>query len=71
MGDGLEAYERALRGAATDVLLLDWMLPGMEEQTTSLAFPTPVPQGEPEVTFTVTLSDGVGPSKPVTLPMPP
>ena len=41
-----------------------------EEQTTTLAFPTPVPAGEAEVTFTVTLTDGVGPSKPVILPMP-
>lgn len=40
------------------------------EQTATLAFPTPVPGGTPEVTFTVTLTDGVGPSKPVTLPMP-
>ncbi len=42
----------------------------VEEQTTTLAFATPVPPGEPEVTFTVTLTDGVGPSKPITLPMP-
>ena len=41
-----------------------------EEQTANFAFRTPVPHGAPEVTFTATLSDGVGPSKPVTLPMP-
>ena len=41
-----------------------------EEQTANLAFPTPVPRGTAEVTFTVTLTDGVGPPKPVTLPMP-
>jgi hypothetical protein len=41
-----------------------------EEQTGTLAFPTPVPHGTAEVVFTVTLSDGVGPAKPVTLPMP-
>ena len=41
-----------------------------EEQTATLAFPTPVPRRDAEVTFTVTLTDGVGPPKPVTLPMP-
>lgn len=41
-----------------------------EEQTATLNFPTPVPSGAAEVTFTVTLNDGVGPPKPVTLPMP-
>ena len=41
-----------------------------EEQTTTLAFPTPVPHGAAEVTFTVTLSEGVGPTKPVTLTLP-
>ena len=41
-----------------------------EEQTTTLPFSAPVPRGAAEVTFTVTLTDGVGPAKPVTLPMP-
>jgi hypothetical protein len=41
-----------------------------EEQTGTLAFSTPVPAGQVEVTFTLTLTDGVGPPKPVTLPMP-
>ena len=41
-----------------------------EEQTATLAFPTPVPAGAPEVTFTFHLTQGVGPSKPVTLEMP-
>jgi two-component system OmpR family response regulator len=33
VGDGLEAYGRAVSGAAPDVLLLDWMLPGMDGLT--------------------------------------
>lgn len=41
-----------------------------EEQTTTLAFPTAVPAGAGEVTFTFRLTEGVGPSKPVTLEMP-
>ncbi len=41
-----------------------------EEQTATFAFDGPVPQGAPDVTFTITLTDGVGPSKPVTLEMP-
>ena len=41
-----------------------------EEQTATLAFPTAVPRGAAEVTFTVTLTEGVGPPKPVTLAMP-
>ncbi len=41
-----------------------------EEQTATLAFPTPVPSGAAEVIFTVVMTDGVGPSKPVTIPMP-
>jgi hypothetical protein len=42
-----------------------------EEQTARLAFPQPVPQGAGSVTFTITATTGVGPSNPVTLPMPP
>jgi hypothetical protein len=41
-----------------------------EEQTATLAVPTAVPRGAPEVTFTITLTEGVGPPKPVTLAMP-
>jgi hypothetical protein len=41
-----------------------------EEQTAKLAFPTPVPDGAQAVTFTVTMTAGVGPSSPSTLPMP-
>ena len=41
-----------------------------EEQTATLAFPTAVPAGEPEVTFTFHLTQGVGPTKPVTLELP-
>jgi hypothetical protein len=41
-----------------------------EEQTGTLTFPTPVPRGTAEVVVAVTLTDGIGPSKPVTLPMP-
>jgi two-component system OmpR family response regulator len=33
VGDGLEAYGRALSDPAPDVLLLDWMLPGMDGLT--------------------------------------
>ena len=41
-----------------------------EEQTATFSFPTPVPHGAPEVTFTFHLTTGVGPTKPVTLAMP-
>lgn len=41
-----------------------------EEQTATLAFAKAVPDGAAEVTFTITLTDGVGPPKPVTLEMP-
>ncbi len=41
-----------------------------EEQTATLAFATPVPGDAAEVSLTVSLTDGVGPAKPVTLPMP-
>jgi hypothetical protein len=41
-----------------------------EELTASLRFPTPVPAGAKDVTFTVTLDKGVGPSSPLTLDMP-
>lgn len=42
-----------------------------EENTKTLHFPQPVPQGAPSVTFTVTTTAGVGPTSPVTLTMPP
>lgn len=41
-----------------------------EEQTGTFSFDTPVPTGAAEVTFTVHLTRGVGPSKPVTLEVP-
>lgn len=41
-----------------------------EEQTTTLSFPTPVPAGTAEVTFTFHVTTGFGPTKPVTLEMP-
>ena len=41
-----------------------------EEQTGTFSFDTPVPAGAAEVTFTFHLTQGVGPSKPVTLEMP-
>lgn len=43
----------------------------VEEQSQTLTFPTPVPTAATEVTFTVRTTTGVGPSSPVTLPMPP
>jgi hypothetical protein len=42
-----------------------------EEQTARLPFPTPVPDGAQSVTFTVSVSTGVGPTSPVTVAMPP
>lgn len=42
-----------------------------EELTANLHFPTPVPRGAQDVTFTVTTTTGVGPKSPATLPMPP
>lgn len=41
-----------------------------EEQTATLDVPAAVPDGAAEVTFTFHLTTGVGPTKPVTLPMP-
>ncbi len=40
-----------------------------EESTGNLTFPTALPQGTTEVTFTVQAATGVGPSSPVTLPV--
>jgi hypothetical protein len=40
-----------------------------EESTQTLQLPAPVPDGAAEVTFTVQMSTGVGPPKPVTLPV--
>jgi hypothetical protein len=40
-----------------------------EESTATLALPKPLPAGTDEVTFTVTLTMGVGPTSPVTLPV--
>jgi DNA-binding response OmpR family regulator len=73
--DVTQAYHRALADDPPDVLLLDWMLPGMDGLTVcrrlrEMGVTTPVPAGAPEVTFTFHLSQGVGPSKPVTLEMP-
>jgi hypothetical protein len=42
----------------------------VEEQTANLTFPQAVPAEAAEVTFTITLTTGVGPPKPVTLEMP-
>ena len=42
-----------------------------EENTKTLHFTKPVPQGAPSVTFTITTTAGVGPTSPVTLTMPP
>lgn len=42
-----------------------------EELTHKLQFPTPVPAGAKDVTFTVTTTKGVGPSGPATIDMPP
>jgi hypothetical protein len=45
-----------------------------EEQTTTLHFPTPVPSGADSVTFTITVTKGIGPKGPVSetsLDMPP
>ena len=41
-----------------------------EEQTGTFTFPTAVPPGASEVTFTFHLTTGVGPTKPVTLELP-
>ena len=40
-----------------------------EESTQTLPLPGPVPDGADEVTFTVQMTGGVGPPKPVTLPV--
>ena len=40
-----------------------------EESTTTLPLPTALPAGASEVTFTVHLRTGAGPTSPVTLPV--
>ena len=40
-----------------------------EESTTTLPLPAPVPTNASEVTFTVHMTTGFGPPKPVTLPV--
>jgi len=67
-GTGSAGCAGSVIAAAGDVPLGTEPFDVKEEATGTLTFPTPVPSGATEVTFTVTMSTGVGPPKPVTLP---
>lgn len=69
-GTGSGGCHGSVVAAAGDTPLGTVTIDVAEEQTATLAFATPVPGDAAEVTFTVTLTDGVGPAKPVTLAMP-
>ncbi|WP_157559113.1 hypothetical protein [Nocardioides sp. Soil774] len=69
-GTGSTGCHGSVTATAGDTELGTVPLEVEEEQTATLAFPTPVPAGASEVTFTFHVTQGVGPSKPVTLEMP-
>lgn len=69
-GTGSTGCHGTVTATAGDTELGSVPLDVEEEQTTTLAFPTPVPAGATEVTFTFRVTQGVGPAKPVTLEMP-
>jgi hypothetical protein len=71
-GDGGCQGSVTAKAAATDLGTVPVDVP--EELTANLRFPTPVPEGADSVTFTLTVTKGIGPKGPVTevtLPMPP
>jgi hypothetical protein len=68
-GTGSDGCVGSVTATAGDVALGTQSLDAKEEATATLTFPTAVPADAAEVTFTVTLSTGVGPPKPVTLPV--
>jgi hypothetical protein len=68
-GTGSDGCAGSVTAAAGDVPLGSQDFDAKEEATTSLTFPTPAPTGTTEVTFTITMATGVGPPKPVTLPV--
>ncbi|HCB05379.1 MAG TPA: hypothetical protein PLZ93_03605 [Nocardioides sp.] len=70
-GTGSAGCQGTVSAAAGDTPLGTVPFDVSEELTTSLHFPTPVPQRAQSVTFTVTTTVGVGPTSPVTLPVPP
>jgi hypothetical protein len=67
-GTGSDGCAGSVAAVAGDVPLGSQPFDSKEEATTTLSFPTAVPAGAAEVTFTITMSRGVGPPKPVTLP---
>ena len=69
-GTGSDGCRGTVTAAAGSTDLGTVPIDVQEEQTGTFAFDTPVPAGAAEVTFTFHLTQGVGPTKPVTLEMP-
>jgi hypothetical protein len=68
-GTGSEGCSGTVTVTAGDVSLGTMPIDLKEESTAKLAVPEPVPDGATEVTFTVQMATGVGPTSPVTLPV--
>jgi len=68
-GTGSDGCTGRVSAEAGKVDLGSASLAAKEESTTTVTFPTAVPQGASEVTVRVTTTSGVGPSGPVTLPV--
>lgn len=66
-GTGAGGCAGRVTATAGDTTLGTQPIALQEETTAKLRFPTPLPEGASEVTYTVTTSTGVGPPKPVTL----
>lgn len=68
-GTGADGCTGQVTATAGDTTLGTRPIALKEETTAKLTFPTPLPAGASEVTYTLTVKTGVGPSKPVTLPV--
>jgi hypothetical protein len=68
-GTGADGCAGQVTATAGDTTLGTQPIALDEETTAKLRFPTPLPSGASEVTFTLTMASGVGPPKPVTLPL--
>jgi hypothetical protein len=68
-GTGFDGCTGSVSAAAGDVGLGTQSFATKEEATATFTFDTPLPSGASEVTFTFTMLTGIGPPKPVTLPV--
>jgi hypothetical protein len=68
-GTGADGCAGTVEAAAGDVPLGSQDLGLAEESTGTLHFDGPVPDDAAEVTFTMSLTTGIGPPKPVTIPL--